>query len=1569
MSYRYLFNLFAILTIPTISFFWLSLKTLQTPENQTTPSISGENHYCGSDYFHTHFLNKKNKKQLNSLEILYQNHLNANQNKSVTPPNYILPVVVHIIHNGGSENIPDSQVENAILHLNEAYENIGYYNPNIGVDTKIQFCLAKQDPSGNPSTGINRVQSPLTEMTMETQDLDVKDLSRWDPLRYINIWIVGKILSQSVGTGVAGYAYFPTSHGGDEDGIMNEAQYFGSTNPNSGVHIHEMGHYLGLYHTFQGSCTNNDCMADGDRVCDTPPDQSTAQVACNDTANTCMTDINSGFATDQNDMFWNYMDYGNLNCYSAFTQGQADRMAFFIDNVRSSLLNSQGCDDPCPTLVTIDFSASETQVLINSTVNFTNNSMNGNTWEWSVNGDPPFSTNFNADFNFSQTGIFWVFLTANPGDPLCERTDSLKIKVALCGQNAHVSNTLGNNTSGCGDLNNMCETIQYALDNIVCDADTIFIHSGTYSLAAGISDLVPIAKMPEGLSITLFGVWDDAPVILDGGNTRRAVQYNYLGNSCIDSNPNDGIAESVALNFNNLNFENCLRDAFNCNNTTLTYGGAIQIYNDLESQMNVQFYNCQFFNNYANDLSGPNNNGRAASGGAIYFNGRASTNAPPSTESSIQIDSCLFVGNGCNQFPNGGHGGAVCVLFSQSATISNSFFCNNFVYSENADDGDLMFTRNIGGAVAFYDNTNLVMPHLYQVEDSYFVGNSALTGDGATFPSSSGAGGIYLVYGTGPSNFTPNILSIFGSHFYDNINEDGPFHYGNSTGTLQVSTTITGDEFNIDLGNDTTLCNDGILVLGDTLPFATYLWNTGDTTAIIEVMNVGIYSVTVVIGECSAVGNIEILPCEECGNGIDDDSDGLVDCDDPDLQNTCCCLPQPILDLGPDLNNCEETVQVLNAGSSFETYIWQDGLTQTQEFTAFQSGTYWVTVLDSCDNMQSDTIVISTDSAMEINLGSDSLICEGQSVTFSLNGFTTYEWQPTATLDCTDCSTVIATPSVSELYIVNATDENGCSRSDSMLILVIPENGNLIDSMTICQGDTIDVFGEMVFESGNFIDTVSNFGCEYYHLINVEIADSVLTMQTVFLCENDSILLYGNFENEAGFYQQIYTGENGCDSTDVTELVLLETFNVTDSVMICEMDTVILHGNLETQVGIYEALFIAENGCDSIHRFVLEVVDVINTSENPTICPEDSILIFGNFETGAGNYSQVGIAAGGCDSIHTITLDVLNSLLIDFQTSPTCPNESTGTVFAQVSGGLPPYQYFWETSGQGTETLTDLATGDYGLTVIDDFGCEIKGNFTVNSASTVDIEIETTDETCFGANDGILVISPIANLTYSLNGLPFTPQATYDNLQSGSYILSYLDDNNCENEVLFDINAAVEIFIDLPEDTFICLGDSLQLNTQTNVFNAPIFEWTPPLGLSCVDCPRPFARPFATTTYTAVVTNEDACTASDEIRVIVQPKREIFLPNVFSPNNDGINDYFYPQAGAGIAQILEFKVFDRWGELVFENNAFQPNNFVAGWDGTFRGKIMDSGIFVWYVKAAFLDNEVEVLKGDVLLLR
>lgn len=397
---------------------------------------------CGADHMRD-ALHQSQPKKLQFHQLLertwYRRQMNGQT--STSRQLYTIPTVVHIIHNNGPANIGDAQVQAAMASLNDAMRNRGIFDPNTGVDVEIEFCLATQDPTGNITNGITRTVSTYTDFTMETEDLLMKGLSRWDPTQYLNIWVVNSITSLSSGPGVAGYAYFPTSHGAPEDGIVGEALYFDSPNDKISVFAHEAGHYLGLYHTFQGGCPNNDCLADGDRVCDTPPDASTNAVTCSATPNTCTSDVDDtnvrnpfrptsmGGLGDQPDMIINYMDYGDPGCYSAFTQGQKDRMVMALTGARSSLLQSIGCQSPCLQPVTASFTFGGLPVGVSGNVQL-NAVVTGpvSTYNWEVNG-LSFSQNPNANYTFSQVGTYIFTLTVEGTDPNCRNTarDTLEV--------------------------------------------------------------------------------------------------------------------------------------------------------------------------------------------------------------------------------------------------------------------------------------------------------------------------------------------------------------------------------------------------------------------------------------------------------------------------------------------------------------------------------------------------------------------------------------------------------------------------------------------------------------------------------------------------------------------------------------------------------------------------------------------------------------------------------------------------------------------------------------------------------------------------------------------------------------------------------------------------------------------------------------------------------------------------------------------------------------------------------------------------------------------------------------
>ena len=262
---------------------------------------------------------------------------------------YTLPVVFHILHQGSFANIPDARVYTEMAHLNAAFRNLGLYDPSIGVDVYIEFCLAQVAPDGTASSGITRHDTPFTEIE-SGDDFDMKSLFNWDPTRYLNIYVVAGINFN--GQAIAGYAYYPTSAGQFWDGVVVRQSVVGLSEAESGTTVHEIGHYLGLPHPFNGGCANDDCLLQGDRVCDTPPDNSSVVFeGCGSPNNNCTTDADdpspqNPFTTDVPDDNTLFMDYNIGNCRLAFSDGQSERMRTALRILRPGLLESAVCSIP-----------------------------------------------------------------------------------------------------------------------------------------------------------------------------------------------------------------------------------------------------------------------------------------------------------------------------------------------------------------------------------------------------------------------------------------------------------------------------------------------------------------------------------------------------------------------------------------------------------------------------------------------------------------------------------------------------------------------------------------------------------------------------------------------------------------------------------------------------------------------------------------------------------------------------------------------------------------------------------------------------------------------------------------------------------------------------------------------------------------------------------------------------------------------------------------------------------------------------------------------------------------------
>ncbi len=306
----------------------------------TATSIAQEDLPCANEIFQTEQLQDTNFiTQLIAIQKA-TNSVNQRINGTILE----IPLAVHVLHLGEpvgtGTNISDQQIIDAVQGANERWRKI---NTTDGVDMEVQFCLAQFDPNGNPSNGIVRIDASgipfyseigmgyidaLLNGIVGADEIVTKNLSNWRHSYVYNIWVVNKIAG-----GWGGYASFPFPSGEySTDGTVittNSIRYSSSTL------AHELGHGMGLLHTFQGSengCPSNDlCFLQGDFICDTPPHKKTdcANTTCNNSADSMFS-------------FKNTMSY--CSGRGLFTQGQKDRVRTTIFNSsRNQLLQSQAC--------------------------------------------------------------------------------------------------------------------------------------------------------------------------------------------------------------------------------------------------------------------------------------------------------------------------------------------------------------------------------------------------------------------------------------------------------------------------------------------------------------------------------------------------------------------------------------------------------------------------------------------------------------------------------------------------------------------------------------------------------------------------------------------------------------------------------------------------------------------------------------------------------------------------------------------------------------------------------------------------------------------------------------------------------------------------------------------------------------------------------------------------------------------------------------------------------------------------------------------------------------------------
>ncbi len=312
-----------------------------------------------------------------------------------------------------------------------------------------------------------------------------------------------------------------------------------------------------------------------------------------------------------------------------------------------------------------------------------------------------------------------------------------------------------------------------------------------------------------------------------------------------------------------------------------------------------------------------------------------------------------------------------------------------------------------------------------------------------------------------------------------------------------------------------------------------------------------------------------------------------------------------------------------------------------------------------------------------------------------------------------------------------------------------------------------------------------------------------------------------------------------------------------------------------------------------------------------------------------------------------------------------CFGDHTGSVTINVTGGAAPYSFDWS-NGSTSQNLTDAAEGIYYVDITDNHGCFASDTFKINEPSELLYVSSIIPVDCAGLNNGSIAISVsggVGPYNYLWRDLDETSPNIYG-IPAGSYAISITDANGCNITESITLGTSGSLIVEATPDVM-----SVNIGTEIpfTVTGASSYQWSPDQYLSCDDCDAPVCVPSTSNDYIVVGSNPNGCTGSDTVRITVYVDcHNLTLPNVFSPNNSGpeINNTFGLLGTLPCLETYQLLIFNRWGEQVFETQTTE-----LLWDGTFKGKPQNSGVYFYRLDIKLVNGEEVKKSGNLTLVR
>ena len=842
---------------------------------------------------------------------------------------------------------------------------------------------------------------------------------------------------------------------------------------------------------------------------------------------------------------------------------------------------------------------------------------------------------------------------------------------------------------------------------------------------------------------------------------------------------------------------------------------------------------------------------------------------------------------------------------------------------------------------------------------------------------------------------------------------------------LIIADSLAADAQPATLASSPTAADGSVIAneTGGTAPF-TYLWSNGVITQLNENIPAGNYCVTITdaIG-CTAEDCVDldfsILSANATGDVLDcfNDSNGTISFS---VSNGAAPYTysyvntnNPII-VGSGSINADGDLIVINSlpAGNYQIEIEDDNGSTTMAFTIItepleissiqdftlcfgesvvignttynSTGAISETLLaaNGCDSLVSGMITLLSDPSFTI----DSTICFGENVLVANSTYTSSGIYLDTIINGDGCDSIITTN-------LNVLDEIIITINVDFL----PSGYNQPNGTSTAQATGGDGSFTYLWSDGQTTATANNLlgGTDYCIIVtdgngcSNEFCSTILYEPTIAIVINDTLNCFGDTDGELTLavanglgdynFNWINTLSGAVGNGTITGNIGSTTISnlgkgsyditVTDT-YVSQIISVDIIEPLALQIGIISSQGVTCQG-DCNGSIVLNTLGgtgpfsyswsggVAPVADPSDLCP--------------GDYTVTVTDANDCTATFNLNIDdpIPFSVIIDEVESISCGGETDGGLSAVVSGGTgTSFQYLWNDTNIGNFN-SNLGSGVYEVTVTDGVGCTAIGTYDLGEPIPISFELVITDVNCWnGLSSGNIIVENVTGGTgpyvYAIAQNGFNSIPSFNQLTSGSYQVYVQDANGCEVNEVAIVNLPNQIEVNLGDDYEINLGESIELEVLVASNNA-LIEWNVD---SCQNCPILDLMPLITTGYQVnVLDTITGCSDSDVIWVYVSKERKVFIPNAFSPDENGFNDFVTIFAEeSSVRSIPSFRIFNRWGDLVFEKENLIPNVETEGWDGYFNNKKMQNGVYIYVAEIEFIDGETEIFKGDITLI-